>query len=141
MKQRREKFNALFLPTCIIVLCLAGERFITYFTRDHSSSGELVFKFILLFWLVLWKIGQRLNRNCVTLLVFFPALTYGVLGNLQLYDLVPDYIDDENETRAELRVLLVWMILFFGNYNKFLVTIGVVLVLIPLYLLIILKIV
>lgn len=100
-----------------------------------------MFKAILCFWLVLWKVFQRFRRDFAPLLVFFPAIVFAILGTLQLYDLVPSALDDESETRAELRFILVWMILFFGNYNSFVITVSVVAFLLPLNFMIILRLV
>ena len=85
---------------------------------------------------------KRFFKDWAPLLAFFPALSYGILGNLQMYNVLPTEHDDDSFMHAEMRLLLVWMILIFTNFNSFVITLCVVLcVLAPIYWIYMLKLV
>jgi hypothetical protein len=133
LKKRSDKFNSFFRPICIIVGLMTFGRFYTHFARYKVPLGDLLFKFLLVIWLVLWKLLQRFRKDWTPWLVFFPAVMYAILGNLQLWDKLPVAWEEANHEAAIPKILLVWMILFLGNYNSFVVTSGIVALLFPIY--------
>ena len=90
--------------------------------------------------MAIWKLMERYCRHCAPIVVFFPALVFGVIGNIQLSENCPIWLRDERVSHLEERILLMWMICFFANYNSYLTTLLVMVpVLTPLYTVMILR--
>ena len=89
LEKRRDKFNSFFVPMCIVISLLVLERLVTHFIKEDPAYGELIVKANLIFWLLLWLVCARFWKDWAPLLAFYPVLTYGIIGNLQMYNWLP----------------------------------------------------
>lgn len=105
-ENRARKFEQLFYPMSLVVIGLVVVRLVLYFmkTKNEENQGEwgsILQTAIFLSWLVIWKSMTKCCKLWAPLCVYYPAVVYAVVQNLQLRDLLPESLKDSSVVHAQ----------------------------------------
>ena len=123
-ENRAKKFEQLFFPMAFLVIGLVLVRLILYFSKTKAEEnqgewGSVLQTAIFLIWLLVWKLMTWCCKLWAPICVYFPAILYAIVQNLQMRNWLPVAFHNSSIEHAEQEMIVYLLICFLANYNSF----------------------
>lgn len=93
-------------------------------TPDHPL-GAVMQASLFLVWIAVWAIVKIRWKKLTTYMAFLPMLVFSVISNMQVRNMLPDFLQDHSYRSSEELSSIVLIMSLLINYNSFIPTLTI----------------